>query len=33
MKTYLYEEQGGFSDWDVVYLQECKKRGLLGGIK
>lgn len=25
MKTYCYDEQGGFSDWDVIYFQHCKK--------
>lgn len=25
MKTYVYDEQGGFSDWDVVWLQMAKK--------
>lgn len=34
MKTYVYDEQGDlFSDWDVVYLRTCKKRGLLDAIK
>jgi hypothetical protein len=34
MKTYCYHEQGElFSDWDVTYLQHCKKRGLLEAIE
>lgn len=33
LKTYCYSDQGGFSDWDVTYLQECKKRGVLDAIK
>ena len=29
MKTYCYEDQGGFSDWDVVWIREAKRRGVL----
>ena len=28
MKTYCYEEQGGFSDWDVKWMSEAKARGV-----
>lgn len=34
MKTYVYDEQNElFSDWDVVWFRDCKKRGLLDAIK
>ena len=34
MKTYVYDEQGDlFSDWDVVWFRDCKRRGLLDAIK
>lgn len=29
MKDYRYDEQGGFSDWDTVWLQEAKRQGVL----
>lgn len=25
MKSYAYEDQGAFSDWDVVYIAHCKR--------
>lgn len=28
MKTYCYDEQGGFSDWDVIYMQHCKRHNV-----
>lgn len=33
MKTYVYHEQGSFSDWDVVYFEHCKQGGLLDAIE
>lgn len=30
MKTYCYDDQGGFSDWDVKWMQEAKRRGAMG---
>lgn len=33
MKTYVYDEQGDlFSDWDVVWMRDCKKRGVWGQV-
>lgn len=29
VKTYCYDEQGGFSDWDVIYYQHCKLHGVV----
>lgn len=28
MKTYRYDRQGGFSDWDIVWNVEAKRRGV-----
>ena len=25
VKQYLYDEQGGFSDWDVIWMMHAKK--------
>lgn len=30
VKQYVYDEQGGFSDWDVIWLSHAKRRGLAG---
>lgn len=29
VKQYVYDAQAGFSDWDVVYLMQCKRQGRL----
>lgn len=29
VKQYLYDEQGGFSDWDVIWMMHAKKAGSL----
>lgn len=28
VKQYVYDEQNGLSDWDVIYLTFCKKMGI-----
>lgn len=34
MKTYVYHDQGEFfSDWDMIYLRDCKRFGVLDEIK
>jgi len=34
MKTYIYHDQNDlFSDWDVVYIRDCKRFGVLDNIK
>lgn len=33
VKQYVYDEQGGFSDWDVVWLMHAKRLGKLDAIK
>lgn len=27
VKQYIYDDQGGFSDWDVVWHMQCKRQG------
>jgi len=33
VKTYTYDQQTAYSDWDVAWLTLCKSKGLLGGVK
>lgn len=32
VKTYCYDEQNEYSDWDVIYYQHCKKAGVVDAL-